>query len=54
MLDLPFLKGLNQIVLLVFLSSIPIFGDLPVSHLLALGILLHSLMNIRDVLGFIL
>ena len=49
-----FLKGLNQSVLLVFLSSISIFGDLVVSHLLALGILLLSLMNIRDVLGFIL
>jgi len=54
MLDLPFLKGLNQSVLLVFLSSIPISGDLVVSHLLALGILLLPLMNIRDVLGFIL
>jgi len=37
-----------------FLSSIPISGDLVVSHLLALGILLLSLMNIQDVLGFIL
>jgi len=54
MLDLPFLKGLNQSILLDFLSYILIFEDLVVSHLLALGILLLSLMNIRDVLGFIL
>jgi len=54
MLDLPFLKGLNHNANLVFLSSIPIFGDLVVFRLLVLGILLLSLMNFQDVLGFIL
>jgi len=54
MLDQTFLKGLNQSVILVSLSSILISGDLVAYHLMVLGILLHSLMNIRDVLEFIL
>jgi len=46
MLDLPFLKGLNDSVILVSLLSILISEDLVASYLLVLGILLHSLMNI--------
>jgi len=53
MLDIPFLNGLNQSIILVFISSILISGDLVMSHLLVLGILLLSLMNIRDVLRFL-
>ena len=54
MLDLPFLKGLNHNVILVFLLSIPIFGDLGMFRLLILGILLLSSIDFQDVLGFIL
>jgi len=38
MLDLPFLKGMNQGAILVSLLSIMIFGNLVVSHLLVLSI----------------
>ena len=54
MFDLPFLKGLTQYVILVFPLSILIYGDLVVSPPLVLDILLPLLMNIQDVLGFIL
>lgn len=54
MLDLLFLKSLNQDAILFFLSFIPIFGDRAMSHLLGLGILLLSLINIPDVLRIIL
>jgi len=54
MLDLLLLKSLNQDAIMFFLSSILIFRDHVMSHLLVLGILLLLFMNIPNVPGFTL
>jgi len=57
MIDLLFqkdMKDLNQGVVMFFPLLILIFGHQVMSHLLALGILLLSLMNILDARGYIL
>jgi len=47
-------KDLNQGLILFFPLFIMIFGDQVVSHLLVLGVLLFSLMNILGARGFVL